>query len=332
MLNNLKVGTKLAVGFAVAILALVIVAGIGISRIASISEEVSLMVNDRFPKTEAGNNIVHAVNITARALRNAALVKSPDEVARELARIPEARKITAETFDKLDKTIKSDEGRRLLGAALDARKKAVADQDRYIEILKAGKKDEAIEFITTVIRKSQGDYIKAMEDLIKMQVGIMNESGKKAEELASATRTMLIALSVGATLLVLILAYLVTRSITVPVTEVANAAKKMAQGDFNFKLESNSKDEVGDVVRAVASVQHAVQSMTADANMLSQAAVDGKLATRADASKHQGDFQKIVAGVNSTLDSVIGPLNVAAKYVDDISKGDIPTTTTEENV
>ncbi len=98
MLNNLKVGTKLAVGFAVAILALVIVAAIGISRIASISEEVSLMVNDRFPKTEAGNNIVHAINITARALRNAALVKSPDEVARELARIPEARKITAETF------------------------------------------------------------------------------------------------------------------------------------------------------------------------------------------------------------------------------------------
>jgi methyl-accepting chemotaxis protein len=58
--------------------------------------------------------------------------------------------------------------------------------------------------------------------------------------------------------------------------------------------------------------------------MLSQAAVDGKLATRADASKHQGDFRKIVEGVNSTLDAVIGPLNVAAEYVDRISKGDIP--------
>ena len=56
--------------------------------------------------------------------------------------------------------------------------------------------------------------------------------------------------------------------------------------------------------------------MVADAVMLAKAAVEGKLATRADASKHQGDFRKIVQGVNDTLDAVIGPLNVAAKYVD----------------
>ena len=65
----------------------------------------------------------------------------------------------------------------------------------------------------------------------------------------------------------------------------------------------------------------AVNAMMADAMMLSQAAVEGKLATRADASKHQGDYRKVVEGVNSTLDAVIGPLNVAAKYVDDISVG-----------
>ncbi|MGK4422283.1 hypothetical protein ACSLVQ_28955, partial [Klebsiella pneumoniae] len=45
--------------------------------------------------------------------------------------------------------------------------------------------------------------------------------------------------------------------------------------------------------------------------------------------KHQGDFRKIVQGVNDTLDAVIGPLNVAAGYVDRISKGDIPTKITD---
>ena len=63
--------------------------------------------------------------------------------------------------------------------------------------------------------------------------------------------------------------------------------------------------------------------------MLSKAAVDGKLDTRADASKHQGDFAAIVKGVNETLDAVIGPLNVAAEYVDRISKGDIPAKITD---
>ena len=72
-----------------------------------------------------------------------------------------------------------------------------------------------------------------------------------------------------------------------------------------------------------------MNALVADAAMLSKAAVEGKLATRADASKHQGDFRKIVQGVNDTLDAVIGPLNVAAEYVDRISKGDIPAKITD---
>ena len=52
--------------------------------------------------------------------------------------------------------------------------------------------------------------------------------------------------------------------------------------------------------------------------------MEGKLAKRADASRHQGDFRRIVEGVNQTLDAVIGPLNVAADYVDKISKGEVP--------
>ena len=64
-----------------------------------------------------------------------------------------------------------------------------------------------------------------------------------------------------------------------------------------------------------------IQALIADAGMLAKAAVEGKLATRADAAKHQGDYRRVVEGVNNTLDAVIGPLNVSARYVDDISVG-----------
>ena len=73
----------------------------------------------------------------------------------------------------------------------------------------------------------------------------------------------------------------------------------------------------------------AVNLLVKDANRLSEAAVEGRLDTRADASRHQGEFAAIVKGVNDTLDAVIGPLNVAAEYVDRISKGDIPEKITD---
>jgi methyl-accepting chemotaxis protein len=73
-----------------------------------------------------------------------------------------------------------------------------------------------------------------------------------------------------------------------------------------------------------------LQLWSRDAGMLTKAAEEGKLDTRADASRHGGDFRRIVEGVNSTLDNVIGPLNVAAEYVDRISKGDLPAKITDE--
>jgi len=68
----------------------------------------------------------------------------------------------------------------------------------------------------------------------------------------------------------------------------------------------------------------AINRLVSDAGALAQAGVEGRLATRADASTHEGDFRKVVEGVNRTLDAVIGPLNAAARYVDDISRGQIP--------
>ena len=94
------------------------------------------------------------------------------------------------------------------------------------------------------------------------------------------------------------------------------------QASYNPILDLNGKPfKVVKYATDITPQKEAVNAMMADAMMLSQAAVEGRLATRADAGRHHGDYRKVVEGVNSTLDAVIGPLNVAAKYVDDISKG-----------
>jgi methyl-accepting chemotaxis protein len=102
------------------------------------------------------------------------------------------------------------------------------------------------------------------------------------------------------------------------------------QASYNPILDLNGKPfKVVKYATDVTEQKLALNAMLADAAMLSKAAVDGKLATRADASRHQGDYRKVVEGVNATLDAVIGPLNVSAEYVDRISKGDIPPKITD---
>ncbi len=56
----------------------------------------------------------------------------------------------------------------------------------------------------------------------------------------------------------------------------------------------------------------------------------GHLDARADLSDTSGADREMLEGINEMLDAVIGPLNVAAEYVDRISKGDIPEPITDE--
>lgn len=63
---------------------------------------------------------------------------------------------------------------------------------------------------------------------------------------------------------------------------------------------------------------------------LAEAATEGRLDRRADANRFEGNYRRIVQAVNETLDAVITPLNVAARYVHQISRGETPEKITEE--
>ncbi|MGR9012124.1 MAG: PAS domain-containing protein, partial [Gammaproteobacteria bacterium] len=99
---------------------------------------------------------------------------------------------------------------------------------------------------------------------------------------------------------------------------VAGLAKKIAQGDLSTQIELKSGD-TDSVMAAMKNMMLAIQALVNDVDQLSDAAVEGRLSTRADAGKHQGDYRNIVEGVNQTLDSLVGYLDsmpIAAMIID----------------
>ena len=118
-------------------------------------------------------------------------------------------------------------------------------------------------------------------------------------------------------------------SVIGPLNVSAEYIDRIAKGDIPNKITDNYKGDFNEIKNNFNTAIDAVNLLVNDAKFLSNSAVDGKLAARADASRHQGDFRVIIQGVNNTLDAVIGPLNVAAEYIDRIAKGDIPNKITD---
>jgi methyl-accepting chemotaxis protein len=114
-----------------------------------------------------------------------------------------------------------------------------------------------------------------------------------------------------------------------PLNVSAEYIDRISKGDIPAKITDNYRGDFNEIKNNLNRCIDAVNGMIGDVALLAKAAVEGRLATRADISRHEGDFRRIVEGVNGTLDAVINPLNVAANYVDRISNGDIPEAITD---
>lgn len=109
---------------------------------------------------------------------------------------------------------------------------------------------------------------------------------------------------------------------------VIGTINRISEGDVSMNVEiTDPQDEIGPALKKTIET---IRALITEANALSQAAVEGRLDTRGHADAFSGGFREIVAGVNSTLDAVVGPLNVAAEYIERIGKGEIPPKITDE--
>jgi methyl-accepting chemotaxis protein len=112
--------------------------------------------------------------------------------------------------------------------------------------------------------------------------------------------------------------------ITGPLNMAAVCIDRISRGDVPKKISYDYNGDFNILKNNLNTCIDAVNVLVADANMLSQAAVEGNLSVRAEVSGHYGDFRRIIEGVIGTLDAITQPLDTAADYIDKLSRGSIP--------
>jgi methyl-accepting chemotaxis protein len=223
-----------------------------------------------------------------------------------------------------EKLISSPEEKKLYEEFTAAWGSYMEAHGKLLTLSKQNKNKEALELL-------RGDSTKsflASTDIIRKDIAL-NEKGaddsyKKAVATYTSSRTLVIGLLVAAVLIGSLLALLVANIISRALKNGVAVADKLALGDLSVTIDETSKDETGQLLSSMRTMVESIKALVGDTMMLSKGAIEGKLATRADASKHNGAYREVIEGVNGTLDAVIGPLNTAAEYVDRISKGDMP--------
>ncbi|RVU44694.1 HAMP domain-containing protein [Rubrivivax rivuli] len=256
-MNKLNLGPRLGVAFAAVIGLAAVVVGIGINRLGTVTDELTLIGTDRVPKVQQVTAVTDDMNLVARELRNAIIFSEAQKTSAAIDAAAAATENIAKTLSALAPTITSDEGKQVLAAVMAAREAYMPKQQRFIETVR-GDKESAIVMLDTELRPAQLAYIAALDKLEELQIGLINDAARAGEAQYAKARALMLGLLVAMAALGGLLGWWITRSITGPILAAVNVAERVADGDLGSRIEAHGNDETARLLAALKRMNEAL--------------------------------------------------------------------------
>ena len=259
--KDLKVGTKLIAGFIMVAIIAAVVGGIGIMKIYEINHDAAMM----YEKMTVPLGDLGAISVDFQRarinLRDVVETTDPAERQKYAENIKKLRQDMTDHAEKVEKTLLTEEGRKVFNEFKESRKVYGGFIDKIFELDAAGKDAEAEVLM-------HGEAFKAAmyeQELINQLV----ESKKKQAELtaehndqtASFAAKLMIGAIIVAVVLAIALGLFISRMITVPLSGAVAVAERLAEGDLTARITVNSKDEVGQLEAAMAHMLESLRNL-----------------------------------------------------------------------
>ncbi|WPC39542.1 methyl-accepting chemotaxis protein [Clostridium sp. JS66] len=320
---NMKISSKLILGFiTVAILA-------GFMGIIGILSLQSTQKTSQHIMTNYGNSqgqlgfIVESFQQSRAAVRDLIIETDPNNYKTYQDTISNNDTTISKNLADFKKTIQNQtdlENYNKLEKSINDYK---AVRDRVAALAIENKKAEAYELLKKSAVPIGAIASASIDENIKLNLTTGAELNNKAESSANKTILLLIIIAVIAVVASILLGYYISNIISKPIKKLLKSADSISEGNLNIDIDIDSKDEVGNLAQSFKKMIMVIKSLVSDTNMLVDAAVEGKLDVRADAAKHNGDYKKIVEGVNKTLDEVIRPVKESAEVLKEMANGNL---------
>ena len=251
-ISNLKIGTRLGLGFGVVVVLLAAVALIAVSRIHLINQATERILGDSFVKLTLARQIQTEVNVQGRLLRNAIIgAADPEEVRAQLEKLDASLKTNEEYIVKLNTMLTLPKGKELFKTLSEHREAYTKERLAIVKLIKDGQAEQAGKHVSKELRAAQVPYFKAINEMEDFQEALMKKDGEQIASDGAMAAQMTVILSVTAAIAAVLIGWFITRSITVPVNRAVVLAQTVAAGDLSGHVDVQSKDEIGALLRAL---------------------------------------------------------------------------------
>ena len=299
-LQDIRIGKRMALAFAVLLGLLVAVASVGMHELSAVDSSIKTITHDRLVKVQLAHQIENEVNRQSRALRTAMLTSNPSVADSELKKIEDSVPKVADALARLQETIKTPQGKEALAKMIEARKIFKAQEAQIIELIKSRQLDKARESLVENLLPLQTVYLASIGQLAKTQTDAIDAFALEAESNSATGQLLMWVLSAVAVILAMVIAWLITRSITQPLEKLQTLLTQVEKkSDFSLRLKEVSSDEIGQTGKAFNQMLDAQQRAIDEVKSVVTALSRGDFSKRVS-SDLRGDLADMKDAVNQS--------------------------------
>lgn len=250
-LAAMKVSSRLAIGFLLLVLALMVLGGLSLYAVRTLDKSMYDIVNVNNQQLKLALQMRELVQGRAIVVRNIVLYTDPQAVANEIARAEDMAARYRQANERLAQMFASDANtlaaeRDLLAAARRAEQDATPIYLRALEAGRQNNTQEAARILREELRAKQDAWLDQLLSLANLESQLNDESAQQAAATSARLQSTIIVIMSIAVLVGVLSAWLVTRSILRQLGgEPADAQKlagAIASGDLTTALKLDERD------------------------------------------------------------------------------------------
>ncbi|AKZ61968.1 chemotaxis protein [Herbaspirillum hiltneri N3] len=255
MISNIKIGTRLALGFCLVLLCAAAILLNGLWRMTEMESSSAYIIDQKVASMTAAMSMRESGSALALALRKVVTPTDAAEGQQENQRLAKILQAYAGYENQLTKLTSTDKGKALLTASAAERKVLFPIVEKIREMVGAGNYFDAAQLLKSDFLPSYDKWMASVAALAAYQQEDMSAAYVAFQASYHSGQIGMIVIGLVTLLLGAFFTWSITRTITAPLLRAGKITETIASGDLTQTVEEKSHDEAGQLVHSLNTMQ-----------------------------------------------------------------------------
>jgi methyl-accepting chemotaxis protein len=339
MWKNIRIGTKINSLVLAGLVFIVVAEGFCLLQIRNVGDRMKEITDAGIPLTEIITEVTRLQLKNANTALSLWGAPSKDRPTLSKERLKRAREEVGKMYELFEEKLaeaeniiesrrsktKSEAARKVfedMKGHLGIVKKDQAEQKSYsftvLSLLDQGKPQKVQDLVRNVEAKKK-EYSNQWNALLDDISRFTEESKARLQQTQQTSERLLVSILMLSIVVGFSSSILIARSITRPLSIAVGVANQLAEGDASVKIDVNSRDETGLLLKAMENMAHSVEKITTTAAEIANGNLTVEIIPRSKRDTMGIALAKMVENLQRQTREVIDGINVLTSSGSEIS-------------